>query len=72
MHSPVSFLYEYTDSQLPNVPPLEIVVADHTWFSLSSVHFQVWIKYGDIPIDLDTTDSTLTACGVSIFDFYVG
>ena len=69
MRSPASFLYEYTDSQLPNVPPSEIVVADHTWFSLSSVHFQVWIKYGDNPIDLDTTDSTLTACGVSIFNF---
>jgi len=57
-----------------NVPPSEIVVHGHKWFSLESVRFQIWVKCGNNPIDLDTTDSTvtLTARGVSIFNTYVG
>ena len=60
-----------TDSA-SNVPPSDIMLQGHRWFSLESIRFQIWVRCGDDPIDLDTTDPTFTARGVSIFNAYVG
>jgi len=43
--------------------PTEIRVEGHSWCSISSVHFQVWVR-GSGPIDIDTSDQGLTAIGV--------
>jgi len=62
------FLSEFTEPQTLEVPT-EIVVEGHSWCALSSVRFQVWVR-SDVPIDVDTTESSLTARGVSLIQAY--
>ncbi|KAG2745124.1 hypothetical protein P692DRAFT_20697346, partial [Suillus brevipes Sb2] len=39
-----------------------IVVAGHTWCSISAARFQVWVR-GDTPIDIDVNDGPDVAYG---------
>ncbi|KAG2088627.1 hypothetical protein BD769DRAFT_1680255 [Suillus cothurnatus] len=39
-----------------------VKVEGHTWCSICSVRFKVWVR-GVEPIDLDTTDKSLVVCG---------
>ena len=51
----------------------EIVVDKHTWFSLSSVKFHVWMrKPGASKIDLDSLNGDGYTFGVSIRFIYPG
>jgi hypothetical protein len=43
-----------------------VKVEGHTWCSIRSVRFKVWVR-GVEPIDLDTTDKSLVACGVCLY-----
>jgi hypothetical protein len=63
-----AFLSECTEPQTPQVPT-EIVVEGHPWCALSSVRFQVWVR-SNVPIDVDTTEPSLTAHGVSLIQAY--
>lgn len=51
----------------------EVVVDGHTWFSLSSVEFHVWVrKPGASKVDVDSLDSDGYAFGVSVRFIYQG
>jgi hypothetical protein len=63
-----AFLSEYPEPQTLQVPT-EIVVEGHPWCALSSVRFQVWVR-SNVPIDVDTTEPSLTAHGVSLIQAY--
>jgi hypothetical protein len=41
-----------------------VIVEDHTWCSISSVWFKVWVR-GDDPINIHSDDSNLVADGVT-------
>lgn len=44
-------------------------VEGHTWCSIKSIRFKVWVR-GVKPINLNTTDKGLVACGVNIYFLY--
>ena len=51
----------------------QVVIDKHTWFSLSSVEFHVWIrKPGASKIDINSVDGDGYAFGVSIHLIYQG
>jgi hypothetical protein len=50
-----------------SAPPHSVVVAGHTWCTISAVRYQVWVR-GDTPINIDVNDGPDVAHGVS--DFY--
>ncbi|KAG2133205.1 uncharacterized protein EDB93DRAFT_1254978 [Suillus bovinus] len=52
------------NSATGTLPALDnpVKVEGHTWCSIRSIRFEVWV-HGVEPIDLDTTDRNLVACG---------
>ncbi|KAG1732712.1 hypothetical protein EDB19DRAFT_1911870 [Suillus lakei] len=47
----------------PPALDVPVVVFRHTWCSLGSVEFKVWVRGDDQPIDIKTNDDNLTAEG---------
>jgi hypothetical protein len=57
-------LEDFTSLMDTSAPRNSIVVAGHTWCSISAARFQVWVR-GDTPIDIDVNDGPDVAYGVS-------
>jgi hypothetical protein len=53
------------EDESPPALDVPVVVFGHTWCSLGSVEFKVWVRGDDQPIDIDTEDDNLTAEGVN-------
>ncbi|KAG1721682.1 hypothetical protein EDD22DRAFT_962436 [Suillus occidentalis] len=51
------------EDKSPPALDVPVVVFRHTWCSLGSVEFKVWVRGDDQPIDIDTEDDNLTAEG---------
>lgn len=57
-------LHDFTYLMDPSAHPTSVVVAGHTWCSISAVRYQIWVR-GENPIDIDVNDGPDVAHGVS-------
>ncbi|KAG1751261.1 uncharacterized protein EDB91DRAFT_1243528 [Suillus paluster] len=57
-----TFLSNSTGSRSLN-KPTEIVVEQHLWHAMLSVHFQVWVQDNNGQIDIETQNPDFTTCG---------